>query len=39
MIYQKIPLPIDYAAIGTDGQSWAMVALDADGQALCPSPV
>ena len=29
----------DIAAIGTDGQSWAMVALDADGQVLCPSPI
>ena len=31
--------PSDIAAVGVDGQSWAMVALDRDGSVLLPSPL
>lgn len=27
------------AGVGIDGQSWAAVALDGDGQPLCPTPI
>ena len=30
---------LDIAAVGVDGQSWAMAALDGRGEALLPSPL
>ena len=32
-------LPSEIAAVGVDGQSWACVAVDRAGEALCPSPI
>ena len=31
--------PADIAGIGIDGQSWSAIALDRDGNALCPTPI
>lgn len=31
--------PAEIAGIGVDGQSWSAVALDAAGEALCPTPI
>lgn len=31
--------PSEIAGIGTDGQSWSAVALDAEGEVLCPTPI
>lgn len=31
--------PADIVGVGVDGQSWAMVAIDASGAVLCPSPI
>ena len=31
--------PADIAGVGVDGQSWSAVALDRDGQVLCPTPI
>ena len=31
--------PADIAGIGVDGQSWAMVAVDKNGDVLHPSPI
>jgi len=31
--------PSEIAAVGVDGQSWSAVAVDRDGNALCPTPI
>ena len=31
--------PADIAGIGIDGQSWSAIALDRDGNVLCPTPI
>ena len=31
--------PAAIVSVGVDGQSWAMVALDAGGAVVCPSPI
>ena len=31
--------PADIAGIGTDGQSWSAIALDREGNVLCPTPI
>ena len=31
--------PADIAGIGTDGQSWSAIALDRNGNVLCPTPI
>ncbi|MBR5962049.1 MAG: xylulokinase [Clostridia bacterium] len=31
--------PAEIAGIGTDGQSWSAIALDRDGNVLCPTPI
>ena len=31
--------PADIAGIGVDGQSWSAIALDGDGNVLCPTPI
>lgn len=31
--------PADIAGIGVDGQSWSAVALDGQGNVLCPTPI
>ena len=31
--------PADIAAVGVDGQSWAAVAVDAEGKVLAPTPI
>ena len=31
--------PAEIAGIGTDGQSWSAIALDREGNVLCPTPI
>ncbi|MBR3107728.1 MAG: xylulokinase [Clostridia bacterium] len=31
--------PHDIASIGVDGQSWSAIAVDAQGNVLCPTPI
>ena len=31
--------PAQISAVGVDGQSWAAVAVDKEGNALCPTPI
>ena len=31
--------PADIAGIGLDGQSWSAIALDKEGNVLCPTPI
>ena len=31
--------PTEIAGIGVDGQSWSVIALDAEGNVLCPTPI
>ena len=31
--------PADIAGIGVDGQSWSAIALDREGNVLCPTPI
>lgn len=31
--------PAEIAGIGVDGQSWSAVALDREGEVLCPTPI
>ena len=31
--------PADIAGIGVDGQSWSAIALDGQGNVLCPTPI
>ena len=31
--------PSQIACIGIDGQSWAAIAVDAEGRSLCPTPI
>ncbi len=31
--------PAEIAGIGVDGQSWSAIALDAEGNVLCPTPI
>ena len=31
--------PSDIAGIGVDGQSWSAIALDREGNVLCPTPI
>ena len=31
--------PAEIAGLGTDGQSWSAIALDREGNVLCPTPI
>ena len=39
MMAQSGAAPSDIAGIGVDGQSWSAIALDSEGNALCPTPI
>ena len=39
VLAQSGVIPADVAAVGVDGQSWAAVAIDAQGDVLCPTPI